>query len=599
MGKAGFSFCALPPGCTGQACGGSLATRAAAVPRHGLDCKRQGERSPFFCCAARKAQAAHVWRYEMDNKIQNEIERRRTFAIISHPDAGKTTLTEKLLLYGGAIALAGSVKGKKSARHAVSDWMEIEKQRGISVTSSVMQFQYKGYCINILDTPGHQDFSEDTYRTLMAADCAVMVIDAAKGVEPQTRKLFKVCLLRDIPIFTFINKMDRDARSPYDLMDEIEAELGIQTYPMNWPIGSGKEFQGVYDRERREIIAFRAVDDLANGQHEVPAIEADLNDPGLSDLIGEAHYHTLCDDVELLDGAGYEFDMDAVRHGRLSPVFFGSALTNFGVEPFLKEFLRLTPPPLPRQADIGEIDPFRPDFSAFVFKIQANMNKAHRDRIAFMRICSGRFEKGMEVYHVQGGKKIKLAQPQQLMAQEREIIDEAYAGDIIGVFDPGIFSIGDTICTGAQKFQFGGIPTFAPEHFNRVYQVDTMKRKQFVKGMTQIAQEGAIQIFQELGGGMEEVIVGVVGTLQFDVLEYRLKNEYNVDIRMEGLPYEYIRWIENREEGFDPKKLNLTSDTRRIQDLKGNYLLIFANTWSIQWAEEHNPQLKLAEFGRW
>ncbi|HIU31997.1 MAG TPA: peptide chain release factor 3 [Candidatus Caccousia avistercoris] len=535
----------------------------------------------------------------MDNKIQNEIERRRTFAIISHPDAGKTTLTEKLLLYGGAIALAGSVKGKKSARHAVSDWMEIEKQRGISVTSSVMQFQYKGYCINILDTPGHQDFSEDTYRTLMAADCAVMVIDAAKGVEPQTRKLFKVCLLRDIPIFTFINKMDRDARSPYDLMDEIEAELGIQTYPMNWPIGSGKEFQGVYDRERREIIAFRAVDDLANGQHEVPAIEADLNDPGLSDLIGEAHYHTLCDDVELLDGAGYEFDMDAVRHGRLSPVFFGSALTNFGVEPFLKEFLRLTPPPLPRQADIGEIDPFRPDFSAFVFKIQANMNKAHRDRIAFMRICSGRFEKGMEVYHVQGGKKIKLAQPQQLMAQEREIIDEAYAGDIIGVFDPGIFSIGDTICTGAQKFQFGGIPTFAPEHFNRVYQVDTMKRKQFVKGMTQIAQEGAIQIFQELGGGMEEVIVGVVGTLQFDVLEYRLKNEYNVDIRMEGLPYEYIRWIENREEGFDPKKLNLTSDTRRIQDLKGNYLLIFANTWSIQWAEEHNPQLKLAEFGRW
>ncbi len=530
---------------------------------------------------------------------RTEIERRRTFAIISHPDAGKTTLTEKLLLYGGAITLAGAVKGKKSARHAVSDWMEIEKQRGISVTSSVMQFQYGGYCINILDTPGHQDFSEDTYRTLMAADSAVMVIDAAKGVEPQTRKLFKVCTLRHIPIFTFINKMDRESRDPYELLEEIEQELGIRTYPMNWPIGSGKEFQGVYDREGREIIVFKSVDNLANGQHEVPSIEADLNDPGLADLIGPYHYETLCDDVELLDGAGYEFDMEAVRSGKLSPVFFGSALTNFGVEPFLKEFLRMTSSPLPRTADIGEIDPMSPDFSAFVFKIQANMNRAHRDRIAFMRICSGKFEKGMEVYHMQGGKKIKLAQPQQMMAQEREIVEEAYAGDIIGVFDPGIFSIGDTLCTGSRKFKFGGIPTFAPEHFNRVMQVDTMKRKQFVKGMEQIAQEGAIQIFQELGGGMEEVIVGVVGTLQFDVLEYRLKSEYNVDIRMEGLPYEYIRWIENKEEDFDPKKLNLTSDTRRIQDLKGNYLLIFANEWSIRWAEEHNPQLKLAEFGRW
>ncbi len=531
--------------------------------------------------------------------LKNEIQRRRTFAIISHPDAGKTTLTEKLLLYGGAINLAGAVKGKKSSRHAVSDWMEIEKQRGISVTSSVMQFQYNNFCINILDTPGHQDFSEDTYRTLMAADSAVMVIDAAKGVEPQTRKLFKVCTLRHIPIFTFINKMDREARSPYDLLDEIEQELGISTYPMNWPIGSGKEFQGVYDRNQKEIIVFRAVDELANGQHEVPSIEADLNDPALSELIGPYHYQTLCDDVELLDGAGYEFDMDAVRGGALSPVFFGSALTNFGVEPFLKEFLNMTSSPLPREADCGEIDPMRPDFSAFVFKIQANMNRAHRDRIAFMRICSGKFEKGMEVYHMQGGKKIKLAQPQQMMAQEREIVEEAYAGDIIGVFDPGIFSIGDTLCAGSEKFLFGGIPTFAPEHFNRVTQVDTMKRKQFVKGMEQIAQEGAIQIFQELNGGMEEVIVGVVGTLQFDVLEHRLKTEYNVEIRMEGLPYEYIRWIENKEEDFDPKKLNLTSDTRRIQDLKGNYLLLFSNEWSIRWAEEHNPTLKLAEFGRW
>ncbi len=522
----------------------------------------------------------------------NEIKKRRTFAIISHPDAGKTTLTEKFLLYGGAITLAGSVKGKKTAKHAVSDWMEIEKQRGISVTSSVMQFNYDDYCINILDTPGHQDFSEDTYRTLMAADSAVMVIDASKGVERQTRKLFKVCTLRDIPIFTFINKMDREARNPFDLLEEIEQELGIKTYPMNWPIGSGKEFKGVYDRTKKEIIAFKA----NNGQREVEATEVDITDEKLESLIGSDHRQTLVDDVELLDGAGYDFDLEAVRHGKLSPVFFGSALTNFGVEPFLKEFLNMTTPPLPRDSDAGKIDPFSADFSGFVFKIQANMNKAHRDRIAFMRICSGKFEKGMEVMHMQGNKKIKLSQPQQLMAQEREVIDEAYAGDIIGVFDPGIFSIGDTICTSSNKFKFGGIPTFAPEHFSRVQQVDTMKRKQFIKGMSQIAQEGAIQIFQELNGGMEEVIVGVVGTLQFDVLEYRLKNEYGVDIRMDGLPYQYIRWIETP--GLDPKTLNLTSDTRRIQDLKGNHLLIFANEWSIRWAEEHNKELVLAEFGR-
>lgn len=523
---------------------------------------------------------------------KSEIKRRRTFAIISHPDAGKTTLTEKFLLYGGAITLAGSVKGKKTAKHAVSDWMEIEKQRGISVTSSVMQFNYNDYCINILDTPGHQDFSEDTYRTLMAADSAVMVIDASKGVERQTRKLFKVCTLRDIPIFTFINKMDREARSPFDLLEEIEQELGIRTYPINWPIGSGKEFKGVYDRSKKHIIAFKA----NNGQREVEATEADISDRGLDALIGSDHRQTLADDIELLDGAGYEFDLDMVRHGKLSPVFFGSALTNFGVEPFLEEFLNMTPPPLPRQSDAGVIDPFSPDFSAFVFKIQANMNKAHRDRIAFMRICSGKFEKGMEVYHVQGGKKIKLMQPQQLMAQEREVIDEAFAGDIIGVFDPGIFSIGDTICSASNRFSFGGIPTFAPEHFSRVQQVDTMKRKQFVKGISQIAQEGAIQIFQNLGGGMEEIIVGVVGTLQFDVLEYRLRNEYNVEIRMEGLPYQHIRWIENEE--LDPKTLNLTSDTKRIQDLRGNKLLIFANEWSIRWAQEHNEGLVLSEFGK-
>ncbi|MBQ9083488.1 MAG: peptide chain release factor 3 [Clostridia bacterium] len=526
--------------------------------------------------------------------MENEIKKRRTFAIISHPDAGKTTLTEKFLLYGGAIATAGMVKGKKSMKHAVSDWMEIEKQRGISVTSSVLQFEYDGRCINILDTPGHQDFSEDTYRTLMAADSAVMVIDGSKGVERQTIKLFKVCMMRHIPVFTFVNKMDREARNPFDLLEEIEQVLGINTYAMNWPIGSGRDFKGVYQREERKILQFTAAD---NGRHEVASEEVDLADSDrLEAMLGEDLYQTLADDVELLDGAGAEFDLDEVSAGRLSPVFFGSALTNFGVEPFLKDFLRMTSSPLARATADDIVDPFDKDFSAFVFKIQANMNKAHRDRIAFMRICSGKFEKGMEVLHVQGNRKMKLSQPQQMMAEERQIIDEAYAGDIIGVFDPGVFSIGDTVCAPSRKIRFEGIPTFAPEHFSLVSPMDTMKRKQFVKGMEQIAQEGAIQIFRPLGGGMEEVIVGVVGTLQFDVLVYRLKNEYGVDLRMQGLPYSHIRWIEN--EDLDPRTLQLSSDTRRIEDLKGNKLLLFTSPWNIDWALDHNDGLELAEFSR-
>ena len=526
--------------------------------------------------------------------LEEEIKKRRTFAIISHPDAGKTTLTEKLLLYGGAINLAGSVKGKKTAKHAVSDWMEIEKERGISVTSSVLQFQYDGYCINILDTPGHQDFSEDTYRTLMAADSAVMVIDASKGVEPQTIKLFKVCLLRHIPIFTFINKMDREANDPLELMGEIEEVLGIGTCPINWPIGCGKEFKGVYDRNTKKITTFTAA---FNGQKEVEATELSMDASSTPEAIGQNYYHQLLEDIELLDGAGQEFDIDAVLKGELSPVFFGSALTNFGVETFLKHFLDMTMPPLPRNSDHGIIDPIKEEFSAFVFKIQANMNKAHRDRIACMRICSGKFQAGMEVNHVQGGKKVRLSQPQQLMAQERKIIEEAYAGDIIGVFDPGIFSIGDTLCLSDEKFAFEGIPTFAPEHFARVRQVDTMKRKQFVKGVSQIAQEGAIQIFQEFNTGMKEIIVGVVGELQFDVLLYRLEKEYNVEVKLEKLPYEHIRWIENKE--LDVNSIQGTSDMKRIKDLKGNPLLLFVNSWSVGMVEERNPSLKLSEFGRW
>lgn len=528
------------------------------------------------------------------SKYAKEIEKRRTFAIISHPDAGKTTLTEKFLLYGGAINLAGSVKGKATARHAVSDWMEIEKERGISVTSSVLQFNYEGYCINILDTPGHQDFSEDTYRTLMAADSAVMVIDGSKGVEAQTIKLFKVCVMRHIPIFTFVNKMDREARDPFELMSEIEEVLGIHTCPINWPIGCGKSFKGVYDRQTKKITTFTAA---MGGQKEVATETFDVEGTDVDSVIGSDFHAQLRDDIELLDGASDEFDQELVSAGKLSPVFFGSALTNFGVETFLEHFLNMTTSPLPRRTTDGVIDPFRPDFSAFVFKIQANMNKAHRDRIAFMRICSGKFEAGMEVNHVQGGKKIRLTQPQQLMAESRKIIDEAYAGDIIGVFDPGIFSIGDTLCTSNEKFQFEGIPTFAPEHFARVRQIDTMKRKQFLKGVNQIAQEGAIQIFQEFNTGMEEIIVGVVGVLQFEVLTYRLKNEYNVDVRLEQLPFEYIRWVENPEE-VDVAKIQGTSDMKRICDLKGNPLLLFINSWSVGMVEERNPNLKLSEFGK-
>ena len=525
--------------------------------------------------------------------MKNEIERRRTFAIISHPDAGKTTLTEKLLLYGGAIQSAGSVKGKQGDRHAVSDWMEIERQRGISVTSSVLQFEYGGKIINILDTPGHQDFSEDTYRTLMAADSAIMVIDAAKGIEPQTRKLFQVVSRRGIPIFTFINKMDHEARDPFELIDELETEFGIATYPMNWPVSCGVTFKGVYDRANRRLLTYG---DYHGGAKRLEEIDCAIEDTaGLDALIGERFRQELTDSVELLEGAGADFDEEAIRHGLLSPVFFGSALHNFGVKQFLESFLALTTPPLPRRTAEGElVDPLSPGFSAFVFKIQANMNKAHRDRISFLRICSGHFERGREYFHVQGGRTLRLAQPQQMMAQERDIIDEAYAGDIIGVFDPGVFSIGDTICEVGETKRFSGIPTFAPEHFAVIEQIDSMKRKQFAKGMTEIAQEGAIQIFFYPNSGMEQVVVGVVGVLQFDVLRFRMKSEYGVEFRQRDLPHELIRRVGNPE--FNAADWNLPRDVLWVQDVRGRNLLVFNGQWTVRWAEEKNEALKLSEF---
>ncbi len=520
--------------------------------------------------------------------IPQEVRRRRTFAIISHPDAGKTTLTEKLLLYGGAIHAAGSVKARKAEKHAVSDWMEIEKQRGISVTSSVMLFDYNGYRINILDTPGHQDFSEDTYRTLVAADSAVMLIDAAKGVEQQTIKLFQVCRKRNIPIFTFVNKLDRAGKNPFDLMDEIETVLGIRACPMNWPIGTDGDFKGVYHRESGTVELFSGGN---HGQSKVDSQTGRADDPALLQLLGEYHHKKLIEDIELLDVAGDEFALDKVLSGQLTPMFFGSAMNNFGVQPFLEKFLTITTPPSAREADIGWIDPEDEEFTGFIFKIQANMNPAHRDRIAFMRICSGRFEKGMSVKLARTDKELKLAQPQQFMAQERESVEEAFAGDIIGLFDPGIFALGDTVYTG-RRVAFAGIPVFAPEHFARIKPVDTMKRKQFLKGITQLAQEGAIQIFKDNAYAAEEIIVGVVGVLQFEVLEHRLKTEYNVEISSQQLNFRFIRWL---PEDTETEQLKLSSSTKIAKDLKDRPVVLFENDWSMRWAEENNKGLVLSD----
>lgn len=520
--------------------------------------------------------------------LQLETNKRRTYAIISHPDAGKTTLTEKLLLYGGAIRLAGSVKARKAQKHAVSDWMEIEKQRGISVTSSVLQFDYDGYRVNILDTPGHQDFSEDTYRTLMAADSAVMLIDVAKGVEDQTRKLFHVCRQRGIPVFTFVNKLDRFGKDPFELMEEIEQVLGIRSYPMNWPVGINGSYVGVYNRQLAQVELFAKDGD--HGQTVLPSTKGDVNDPAFRELLGEEVHKALCDDIELLDAAGDAFNLEQVAAGELTPMFFGSAMSNFGVQPFLEEFLRLAPPPAPRESTEGVIDPVSQPFSAFVFKIQANMNPAHRDRLAFIRICSGKFTKGMSVYHAQTGKMIKLAQPQQFMAQERTIVEEAYPGDIIGLFDPGIFGIGDTLCEEGHSFQFQDFPVFPPEQFAKVQAKDTMKRKQFVKGMTQLTQEGAVQVFRQPDSSIEAFVIGTVGSLQFEVLQYRLKNEYGVDILMDHLSYGVARWIVGDEAAV--KNIKGIDNCMLIRDIKDRPVLLLSNEWSLRWVAERNPDLQ-------
>jgi len=474
------------------------------------------------------------------SNFSEEVDKRRSFAIISHPDAGKTTLTEKLLLWGGAIQLAGTVKGRKNTKHATSDWMELEKQRGISVTTSVMQFEFNKKIVNLLDTPGHEDFSEDTYRTLTAVDSVLMVIDAAKGVEPRTIKLMEVCRLRDTPILTFINKMDRDIRNPLELLDEIETILKIKCAPMSWPIGQGKFFKGTYYLYKDEVHLFEG--GHGTHLHEYEVVKG-LNNPALDEKIGE-FADELREEIELVKGASHEFNQQEYLAGKVTPVFFGTALGNFGIEPLLEAFTEIAPAPQPRQTTVREVLPSETKFSGFVFKIQANMDPQHRDRIAFMRICSGRYYKGMKMHQVRTEKPIQISNALTFMAGEREHIEEAYPGDIIGLHNHGAIQIGDTFTEGEQ-FKFTGIPNFAPELFRRVRLKDPLKAKALQKGLIQLSEEGATQVFRPLNSN--DLIVGAVGTLQFDVVAYRLQSEYGVECVYENINVAAARWIEAKD----------------------------------------------------
>lgn len=518
-----------------------------------------------------------------------EIQRRRTFAIISHPDAGKTTLTEKLLLYGGAIHLAGSVKARKTARYAVSDWMEIEKQRGISVTSSVLQFDYSGCRINILDTPGHADFSEDTYRTLMAVDSAVMVIDVAKGVEAQTKKLFKVCSDRGIPIFTFVNKIDHFGKNPFDLMAEIEDVLGIRSCPMNWPIGINGDYTGIYNRENHTCYLF--IKDNAHGTKKLSVISGGIDDPVIQEQLEGEILDSLREDLELLDEAGDPFDKDKVAKGELTPMFFGSAMTNFGVQIFLEKYLELAPPPEGRHALEGDVKPLDKGFSGFVFKIQANMDPKHHDRVAFLRICSGLFEKGATVLHRQSGKMLRLSQPQQFLATERQMVEKAYPGDIIGIFDSGELGVGDTVCDKKHPVTFIDFPVFPPELFARISPESSMKRKQFLNGVGQLAQEGAIQVYKQ-PYVMESFVIGAVGQLQFEVMKYRLEKEYNVIVNIEPLSYTTARWTEG---DVPPEELTGADNAMVVYDRRERPVYLLPNVWQAGWLAQRNPRVTFLE----
>jgi peptide chain release factor 3 len=517
--------------------------------------------------------------------IKGNVAKRRTFAIISHPDAGKTTMTEKLLLYGGAVHLAGSVRGK-GGRAVTSDWMEIERQRGISVTSSVLQFEYAGRHLNLLDTPGHNDFSEDTYRTLAAADTAVMLIDSVKGVEPQTIKLFQVCRMRGIPIVTFFNKLDRSGRPPLELLDEVERVLGIPCTPMNWPVGSGQSFVGVYDRERAEVLRFERV---VAGAARVPMSTCAPDDLELREALGERMYGEFQEELALLEGAGHDFDVERFLAGQLSPVFFGSAMTNFGIEPFLDRFVELAPPPRTRATSTGTIEPDAPTFSAFVFKIQANMDPRHRDRIAFVRVCSGRFTRGMEVEQVRTGRPLTMARTVTFLGQERTTVEEGFAGDILGVWDGGNLRIGDTLVTG-PRFEFEGVPRFSPEHFVQAVLKDPLKRKQLKMGLDQLSEEGAVQLFFDRHRLQRDPVLGAVGVLQFEIIQHRLLSEYGVTVSLSPLPYKHARWVEG--EPFEPNKFERSGHTTCVLDVENRPLILFDSDWALRQALTDNPNLK-------
>ena len=524
---------------------------------------------------------------ELQIELQAAVQQRRNFAIISHPDAGKTTLTEKLLLYGGAIHEAGAVKARRAQRHATSDWMEMEQQRGISITSTVLQFAYRGCQINLLDTPGHQDFSEDTYRTLAAADNAVMLIDAAKGLEPQTRKLFEVCKLRGLPIFTFVNKLDRPGRTPLELLDEIEKELGLQTYAVNWPIGMGEQFHGVFDRQQRQVHLFER---SLHGKREAVDTVLDIDDPRLAELLEPELFDQFKEDLELLDGVGGDLDLAAIHQGQMTPIFFGSAMTNFGVELFLRSFLDYALKPGAHESSQGEIAPTYPEFSGFVFKLQANMDPRHRDRIAFVRVCSGKFEKDMTVSHARTGKSVRLSRPQKLFAQDREVIEEAYPGDVIGLNNPGVFAIGDTIYSG-KRLEYEGIPCFSPELFAYLKNPNPSKFKQFRKGVSELREEGAVQIMYSADAAKRDPILAAVGQLQFEVVQFRLQNEYGVETLVEWLPYTVARWVDGGQAALD--KVGRVFNTLVVKDSWERPVLLFRNEWNCQQLQSDHPELKL------
>jgi peptide chain release factor 3 len=525
---------------------------------------------------------------EIETELAEAVALRRNFAIISHPDAGKTTLTEKLLLYGGAIHQAGAVKARRDQRKATSDWMEMEKQRGISITSTVLQFDYRDYQINLLDTPGHQDFSEDTYRTLAAADNAVMLVDAAKGLEPQTRKLFEVCRMRSLPTFTFINKLDRPGREPLELIDEIERELGLATYAVNWPIGMGDRFQGVFDRRERLVHLFERRE---HGSRTASETCYALDDPELKTRIDGELYAQLLEELEILEELGSELDLERIHRGRLTPIFFGSAMTNFGVQLFLEAFLDYALKPEGRKSSQGVLDPTYPEFTGFVFKLQANMDPRHRDRVAFVRVCTGKFEKDMSVSHARTGKTVRLSRPQKLFAQDRASIEVAYPGDVIGLNNPGVFAIGDTIYNG-KKLEYEGIPCFSPELFAYLKNPNPSKFKQFQKGIQELQEEGAIQIVYAADEFKRDPILAAVGQLQFEVVQFRLSNEYGVQTALEPLGYSLARWVVGGWPMLE--KAGRIFNTMTVKDSWMRPVLLFKNEWNLQQIQGDHPDLELA-----